>query len=136
MELSSDLKKAVTGPKLLFHASDAPWVIPIGENNDWLVTDGPFMYRCKNGDLLMFWSSFGEKGYGQAIARSDNGDITGNWIHEPKLLYENDGGHGMIFRGLDDKLYFTLHSPNETLLERPYFYEITEQNSTLLIKDL
>lgn len=134
MELSTDLKTAVTSPKLLFHASDASWVRPIGKNNDWLVTDGPFLYRHKSGDLLMLWSSFGDNGYAQAIARSDNGDITGNWIHEPKLMYENDGGHGMIFRGLDGKLYLTLHSPNESLLERPHFYELDEGNRTLLIK--
>lgn len=136
LQLSADLKTAVSEPKLLFHASDLDWVTAIGESNDWLVTDGPFLYRCENGELIMLWSSFGKGGYAEAIVRSSNGDITGIWNHEPKLLFEKDGGHGMVFRGLDGKLYFTMHSPNETLLERPHFYELEEHYGLISIKHI
>lgn len=52
----------------------------------------------------MIWSSFSTGGYCVAVARSDYGDITGNWILEDDLLFERDGGHGMIFRTLDGQL--------------------------------
>ena len=59
----------------------------------------------------MLWSSFGEHGYVEAISRSDNNDITGNWVPDEELLFERDGGHGMLFATLDGKLMLTLHSP-------------------------
>jgi hypothetical protein len=74
----------------------------------------------------MLWSSFGDGGYAQAIARSASGKITGPWIHDKEPLYSRDGGHGMIFRAFDGKLYLTLHSPNEKLNEHPVFIALNE----------
>lgn len=82
----------------------------------------------------MLWSSFGEHGYVEAISRSDNNDITGNWVPDEELLFERDGGHGMLFATLDGKLMLTLHSPNETPLERPAFYEMEERDGKLAVK--
>ena len=134
IELSKDLKKAVSEPKLLFRASEAPWIVSIAGGKAEFVTDGPFLYRCKDGALLMLWSSFGTQGYTEAIAHSDNGDILGNWSQDEKLLFSKDGGHGMLFKGLDGKVYFTLHSPNNNSEERPNFYEIEEKAKTLYVK--
>ena len=39
----------------------------------------------------------------------------------------------MIFRGLNGKLYLTLHSPNRSLEERPVFYELKEKNENILM---
>lgn len=130
IELSEDLKQAVSEPRLLFKASEAKNVIGIRGGHNY-VTDGPFMYRAQDGALLMIWSSFGEGGYIVVVAKSDNGDMTGNWTNEDELLFEKDGGHGMIFTTFDGKLLLTLHSPNETLKERPKFYEIIDKNNTL-----
>lgn len=132
VELSKDLKKAVKEPVVLFSASQAPWVKP-AKNQDCFVTDGPYMYKTEDGTLLMIWSSFGKEGYVQAIARSDNGDILGHWKQDERLLFEKDGGHGMIFRGLDGERYLTLHSPNRSLEERPVFYKVKEEKGSLLM---
>ncbi len=96
------------------------------------MTDGPFLHRCENGELLLLWSGFGEDGYAEAIARSDNGDITGNWTQDETPLFEKDGGHGMIFRTPDGQLYLTLHSPNKTPEERPKFYPLIERGGQLV----
>ena len=93
--LSDDLKTLAAKPKTLFHASDAPWKRP-GNGKDF-VTDGPFLYRHSNGDLLMLWSSFGTGDYTVGIARSKSGKVLGPWTQDEKPLYEN-GGHCMIFR--------------------------------------
>lgn len=139
IELSEDLKTAVSKPIVLFHASEAKaWIKAFesekrpGKN---YVTDGPFLYRTNQGRLIMIWSSFGEEGYTEAIAYSDNGDITGNWIQEERLLFKKDGGHGMIFRDYQENLFLSLHTPNEHLKEHPEFYKLEEKEDTLWVDD-
>lgn len=127
MKLTPDLTAAAGDPILLFKASQPHWA---DKERSSFITDGPFMYRTKDGELLMIWSTFTKKGYIQAIARSDNGEIDGNWIHE-EPLFEGNGGHGMIFEGYNGKKYLILHSPNENPQERPVLFEIKETNSSL-----
>ena len=123
LQLSQDLSKAVSKPKTLFAGSDPWWARK--EHSHW-VTDGPFLYRGESGRLYMIWSSFTDSGYVQAVSYSDNGDIDGNWSHDLPLLAEKDGGHGMIFRSFDDKLFLVLHRPNNNPDERPSLTEIRE----------
>ncbi len=132
VKLTKDLKNADGEPRLLFRASEADWKKSVHHRSgiDGYVTDGPFMWRCENGSLLCLWASFSEGGYTEAVAISDNGDIDGNFT-QIAPLFMDDGGHGMVFKGLDNKLYLTLHSPNAHLEERPFFHEIIEENGTL-----
>lgn len=127
MKLSKDLSKPVGEPKILFKASDPYWA---DKTRDKFITDGPFMYRTECGRLLMIWSTFTSTGYVQAIASSDNGDIDGNWSHE-ELLFEKDGGHGMIFDDYNGVKHLILHSPNKNPLERPVLFELKEENGNL-----
>lgn len=133
MELSKDLRKAVSSPKILFHASEPSW--SDGYRPGKYVTDGPFMYRTQSGRLLMIWSSFSKKQYCEAISYSDNGSISGNWIHDDRLLFEKDGGHGMLFRSFDGELMFILHMPNKSPYERPCLFKVIEKDNTLFIVD-
>ena len=130
MELSEDLTTAVGEPSLLFKASEQPGVHGWEGN---FVTDGPFLRRLQSGTLIMIWSTQGAQGYCQAVAVSDNGEIDGKWCLSPDLLFEKDGGHGMIFTGLDGQLYITLHAPNETPNERPFFYKLREAGDSFVL---
>ncbi len=123
LELTPDLKRAVGEPILLWSAGDANWADDISGNGSY-VTDGPFLIRKENGELICIWSSFSKGEYVEAISRSDNGSIKGKWTIDEKLLYEKDGGHGMIFTDLSGNGKFTFHSPNETPLERPMFISV------------
>lgn len=67
----------------------------------------------------MLWSTGGEKGYTMGFARSVNGDVLGPWIQDASPLFEDDGGHGMIFKDFDGKLRLIIHAPNLHPLERP-----------------
>ena len=131
--LTDDLKAAAGEPFLLFRASEAPWcrVVYHSSGIAGCVTDGPFFWRTRKGTLLCLWASFSQGGYTEAVAVSDNGDITGHFT-QTTPLFMDDGGHGMIFRGLDNQLYLTLHSPNEHLLERPFFYPVREEEGRLV----
>lgn len=133
LPLSSDLSAAAGEARVLFHASEAPWIQAYDDKGSY-VTDGPFLHRCADGTLVMLWSSFGEEGYTEAIAVSDNGDVTGNWIQQEWLLFRKDGGHGMVFKTPDGRLMLALHTPNSTPDERPVFYELTEREGSLYLK--
>ncbi len=134
VKMSGDLKKAQGEPFTLFRASEASWIAEAQKDKGVYITDGPFLYRCKNGTLLMLWSSMGSEGYTEAIAVSDNGDIDGRWIQRDELLFKKDGGHGMIFKSFDGRLLLALHSPNKHPLERPAFFELEDKNGMLYLK--
>ena len=123
LELTKDLKQAVGEPILLWSAGDAPWADDIRGNGSY-VTDGPFLIKKESGELICIWSSFSNGEYVEAVSRSSNGSIKGKWTIDSKLIYEKDGGHGMIFTDLKGKNCFTYHYPNQTPNERPFFADI------------
>lgn len=129
VELSSDLTRAVTEPTELFAASS--FLKCEATEKDHCITDGPFLYRKKDGKLLMIWSTC-DDGYKQCVAQSDNGSVCGRWSHLP-TLFDDDGGHGMIFKDLKGNLKLTLHCPNMSLQERPVFFDIAETENSLEI---
>ncbi|MBO1005119.1 glycoside hydrolase family 43 protein [Pseudogracilibacillus auburnensis] len=133
IKLSKDLKTAISDPIVLFKASEASWTVSSRGGN--YVTDGPFLYRNVQGELLMLWSSGGPRGYAIGISRSESGEITGPWTHDDELLFEKDGGHGMLFYTFEGQLMLSLHAPNHSPNERPVFYKIEEKNGTLTLLD-
>jgi len=139
MPLSPDLRQAAGEPSLLFRASSAPWAAPYtgrptvaGSGN--YVTDGPFLWRTAGGTLLLLWSSFDTRGrYNLGAARSESGRLDGPWRQSDAPLYAADGGHGMVFRAPDRRLYLTVHTPNKTPEERAVFVELVERGGTLCL---
>ena len=131
IQLSSDLSKSVGKPHKMFNASEAKW--STGTNSK--VTDGCFMYKTKSNKLLMIWSSFGTKGYAIGIAESKSGKLRGPWIQQDKLLFEENGGHGMIFKTFDGRLLLAFHQPNSPEgKERLKLFEIEDTGKTLQLK--
>ncbi len=133
MPLTDDLRSAAGGPRLLFRASEAPWTKPLPiDGKPGYVTDGPFAWRTADGALLLLWASMTDDGaYAEGVAVSSNGDIDGAFT-QADPLFTRDGGHGMVFRGLDGLLYLALHTPNTTLEERPVFIPVEERNGRLV----
>ena len=128
--LSDDLKSCVGEPVTLFAASECPWIDKHEESGHY-VTDGPFMYRTKSGELLMIWSSFIKEQYAELLVRFGGGELGTDFVHLPPII-DDDGGHGMIF-GSEGKLVFTFHSPNATGAERPVFVEISDNGDSLSV---
>lgn len=136
--LNDDMVSLKSEPVVLFKASEAPWVVshektdPNFTNRDF-VTDGPFIHKLENGNLLMLWSSDSVDGYAMGMAISENG-INGPWTHVEKPLFSKDGGHGMFFK-FNGKNYVSLHHPNfPSLSERPFFFEVEEKEGKLHLK--
>lgn len=141
MRLTKNLREAAGRPLFLFNASEAPWVRKPGwpeEDTKYgfptYVTDGPFLYRLRDGTLIMLWSSIGSKGYAMGVSRSDNGQVSGHWQHDPEPIWAEDGGHGMIFKTFEGQLILTFHSPNQSPDERAVFVNIEEKDGELQLK--
>lgn len=125
--LSDDLKKAIGEPVKLFAASQGkPFAMKFLFFN--YVTDGPFLLRTEDGKLHMLWSTASKKGYVEALAHSDNDDIDGNWSIDKELLFDHDGGHGMIFKDLNGQYRLVLHYPNTSCKEHPQFTPLSYKN--------
>jgi hypothetical protein len=150
MPLSADLRAAAGEPVLLFRASEAPWAAPLAKRPAGsYVTDGPFLWRGggvgsadngiadngvagNGGNLYLLWSSFNSGGrYSIGAARSETGALSGPWRQNERPVYNADGGHGMVFRAPNGRVYLAIHSPNKTPDERAIFVEITEEDDTI-----
>jgi GH43 family beta-xylosidase len=114
----------------MFCASSVEEVEPVKINH--FVTDGPFMYRSKTGELFMIWSSFIKGNYAEFAVKFKNGKIGLEFEHKKPLL-DSDGGHGMIFSD-GKQTYFTYHTPNKSLFERPEFCVIEDYGDFIGIK--
>lgn len=135
-KLSDDLTHFISEPIELFRADDPEWA-------NGCITDGCFLYRTGNNELLMIWSNFCADGYCVGVAKSSNGRVDGEWTQEQDLLYSGrisgdyDGGHGMIFADKNGQKYLSLHSPNhitEEFGERTLLIPLFEENGKLICK--
>lgn len=133
IKLSQDLKHSIGEPFQLLAASQAkPFVKKYLLKN--FVTDGPFLIRTPDDKLHMLWSTYSKTGYVEAVAHSDTNELTGNWTIDEKLLYDHDGGHGMIFQDLHRHYWLVLHYPNTFRNEHPRFISLEYNNGFSLIK--
>ncbi len=132
--LKADLSAQAGEPFLLFKASEAPWVRDRGKKSDKLptyVTDGPCLYRTKNGKLLMLWSSYRDGLYVETLAYSTTAKLRGPW-KQGEVLVGNDSGHGMLFESFDGKLMMVLHQPFRQA--RGKLFEMEDTGDTVRIK--
>jgi arabinan endo-1,5-alpha-L-arabinosidase len=132
VRLKDDLSEMAGEPTRLFDGSDAAW----SKKSDQYgchVTDGPFLYKSRSGKLFMIWSSGGYAGYTTGIAISDSGKLAGPWRQQAEPIYDQDGGHGMLFTAFDGRLMMALHSPNDRAA-RPRIFEMEDAGETLRIR--
>lgn len=133
VELTENLRETKGEIRVLFSARDAKWTYPIpfakaefNMDGDVYFTDGPAVYRQKNGKLLILWSSWGEKGYTVGQAISDSGKIEGPWRHLDNIVFGPDGGHGMLFETKENEWKYLLHYPNTKGEEHPLLLHLEE----------
>jgi arabinan endo-1,5-alpha-L-arabinosidase len=149
IRLSKDLKTAVGEPIEILNAADMPWIRKFGDpriEKTGYLTDAPFLYKAKNGELILLWSSYSVPNYGDeglggytvAVARSKNGKITGQWEHDEKLLMDRNAGHSSLFWDLNGQLHICTHYPDTPHgSERPFFIKIEEvENGIKLAEDV
>jgi len=122
----------VGDPTILFYASDAPWRGNLVKNGiGGQVTDGCWLYRMKNGKLIMLWSNFSAGGYTIGIARSKSGEVLGPWEQDPEPIWAMDGGHPMLFRTFEGQLMMAFHCNNSN--KKMLICQMEEQGDKLRI---
>lgn len=134
VRLKKDLSSIGGTPRVLFHGSDASWSRGLPDY-DCRVTDAPWLYRTKNGKLLMLWSSFCSTGYAVGLAVSRSGELKGPWTQGARPFFSEDGGHPSIFKSFDGRLMMILHQPNEKPNERARILQITDTGDTVHLAD-
>lgn len=127
-KLNENLDVTVGDAVTLFSASSCKDVSPYG---DHYVTDGPFMFRSRTGELFMIWSSFIDKNYAEFVVKFNGGEFGLDFEHLKPLL-DSDGGHGMIFSNCKNT-YFTYHTPNKSGFEHPEFRLIEDGGTSIKI---
>jgi arabinan endo-1,5-alpha-L-arabinosidase len=129
--LKDDLSAAAGEPKLMFRGNSAKWSEQ-GTEGGW-VTDGPYMYQGKTGKLYMIWSSRNHAhGYVLGVAISDSGKLAGPWRQEDRPIFQDNGGHGMIFHTFAGQLMLVLHAPDGHQ-PHPLLFELEDTGETLRI---
>lgn len=116
-KLSEDLSTFISEPIEIFKAG-----------SESCVTDGCWMYKTKDGQLLCLWSTFGPGGYVVRVSRSKSGKIDGQWTTDPGYLYYNamfkklPGGHPSTVVDERGQLYMVIHTPNNNTGEKKDHY--------------
>ncbi|NGP62493.1 family 43 glycosylhydrolase [Paenibacillus thiaminolyticus] len=140
-DLTSSYGEAVT----ILNAADMEWIRLFGDpriEKEGYLTDAPFMYRARNGELIMLWSSYSVAGYGDegfggytvAIARSATGTVEGPWSHDKQLLMDRNAGHSSLFRDFNNQLWLCTHYPDTPHgNERALFVQVEELENGLNI---
>ena len=132
--MTDDLSAPIGEPRTLFRATDYTRE-PAARGFQDHVTDGPFLYRSsKSGKLFMTWSNVSSRsGYVVVLSESKSGRLCGPWGNH-RVIFERDGGHGMLFRKFDGSLAYALHQPNNAPDERPKFIPVEDDGETLRIR--
>jgi hypothetical protein len=139
VRLPKDLSVPRKAPFLLFKGSDAPYIIESElDAKKSYVTDGVFLFKTKTGRLGMIWSSWKGKDYVLIAAYSQSNKLKGPWIQDTELLFEANGGHGMLFRTFDGKLLLSMHYVNPAdgrSQRKPMFIEVDNSGDKLTFKE-
>lgn len=122
-ELSDDLTKITSVPQKIISGKGCGFSRQLtysktGEKG--FVAEGPFA-REKDGKIELFWSTYTDEGY--CVAKSVASEAFGEYSFE-KLIFKKDGGHCMVFCGLNGKDYITFHKPNKSPNERMEKFEL------------
>ena len=138
LRLQRDLSGPAGNPKMLFHATDGPWVQKLEMDEGRLsgfAAEGPFLHRTSKGRLFMIWSSFGTDQRAIGVAESQWGSVEGPWIQRPDPLFRGDGGHGMLFRTFEGRLKLAVHRPNRVPLERARIFDVDDAGESLRLTE-
>lgn len=135
VELNNTYDGFAKEPFKLFDVAENGWAVSAFGN--FILNDGPCLYKTSAGTLICFYSTMTDTGYNMGMAVSDNGKLDGNWSFKGgKLLASGDGGHCMIFKNLSGQTMICYHTPNGN--SRPAFKYLIEdtKNDTVYFSDV
>ncbi len=138
MALTADLREPAGEPFRLFRSMDAPCSAGKPNVTQWqgkravrYGSDAPFLYRLKNGRLLILWSPYPVDTYVVCSAVSDSGSIRGTFRHRDTPVFGMNGGHPMLFTDTSGDLRMSIHLPERWNQERAVFLHVRETDDSL-----
>jgi hypothetical protein len=136
IHLKADLTAPAEDAIYLCKASDAPWLAQqttTSSDPRYYVASGPSLYRTRNGNLVMIWSSLRNGKAAVALARSLTGEVRGPWRQSGTLLMD-DSAQGSIFKAFDGRLMMVVHRPSPGGGARARLVELEDTGDTVRIK--
>ena len=148
IRMTSDFSASIGEPITVFSTGEPEWAI--GSHDRWpgyehlfpgepfWVSDAPFIFRDKAGHLCTLWSTRIENAYVHTFSVSSTGKLEGPWEHEEYPMFTDDGGHAMLFDGLDGVKRIVFHQTDRLSHERITVLpcEITDHGMRLLDKEM
>ena len=117
VELSQDLTKAIGEPKKVISGKGCGFsreIVDVFTGEKGYVAEGPFA-KERDGKIELYWSTFSNTGY--CVVKNVATDVFGEYKFD-KFVMEKNGGHAMVFKGIDGNEYLTFHQPNNPPTER------------------
>jgi hypothetical protein len=139
VRLPGDLGVPRSKPFTLFTGFDAPYItdtVP-GEKTAY-VTDGCYLFTTGTGRIGMIWSSWKGDDYVLMAAYSPSGKLKGPWVQDDELLFEKNGGHGMLFRTFEGQQMLSMHYVDPSKKgsgRKPMFIEVDTSGDKLIFKN-
>lgn len=139
VELSADLTSHVGEPFMLFTSKEAP----LSGNNPTYCkygdkdivrygSDGPFVTKLSDGRPFLLWSPIPGGNYVVLGAVADS--IRGEWTHCEAEIFNDNGGHPMVFTDLGGEKKMVIHWPEVYWHENPKFLSLCEKDGKLCLK--
>ena len=86
----------------------------------------------------MIWSSWKGDDYVLMAAYSPSGKLKGPWVQDDELLFEKNGGHGMLFRTFEGQQMLSMHYVDPSKKgsgRKPMFIEVDTSGDKLIFKN-
>ncbi len=131
IQLSSNLKTTVGSYTQWFEAEEFTNISWWQSGSNAKVTDGPFVYTDAEGQKYLLWSTKVDGNYIEAATRFTTLGESLNLQNASFNLYDDNGGHGMIFESNSSEDMLVLHAPNEGATPHPVLFHVTANNGVL-----
>jgi hypothetical protein len=136
VHLKADLSAPAEDPIHLFKASDAPWLrqqTATSRDPRYYPGSGPFIYRTRNGSLILIWSGPRNGKSAVTVARSVTGKVRGPWKQGEPLLTD-DNAQATVFSTFEGRLMMLVHQPAGGSAARARLVELEDIGDTVRVK--
>lgn len=141
-QLDDELVSIVGEPFLLFDSDQSPISAATPHHIEYqgkkcvrYGSDAPFLRKLSNGRLFMSWSPYLDGNYVVLGVISESGSIRGPWRHLEYPIFDQNGGHAMMFEDLAGRLCMCIHAPERHMLERAHIFTLEEREEALVIAE-
>ncbi len=139
IQLSDDLKTTTGESTQWFTAAeftDISWWESLWGSSDSTTTDAPFVYEDADGQKYLLWATHVDSTYIEVATKFSALGESINVKSNSFNLYDDNGGHGMIFESNDGEDILVLHTPNSGATAHAKLFHVTASSGSLSITEV